>query len=213
MKYIITEKQYSLISEHTLYTNYLERTSGDEKKTKERQQFFGNVVTEYEKNYPAAFKLTWNLALWLGGGAPGKILVGLIGSILGAKKINEGLKSGDNDTIVEGIIEFITGPASIGMVVRGMKLLGHTGNTYKLLKTIQLSGLPVLIGQGMESFMKWGTQSLGGEFKYFMSLLNNDKGVLSQVLSNYAIIKDKKTGLQQQSNDARKTSLKITDKL
>jgi len=174
----------------------LEKISNLNKNIDTRIAPVAEYLVELRRKYPNTFDFIVSFGLWFLPGA-GPFLSISYGTTVASKKIHDSLhlptdKKGnimwdkvqirDKNLFVTGLVEFITGPVSLGLTLRAMKKLGHTGNTYKMLTSIQKSGVAVLVSEGWEGFLKWGTSNFKQEFEFFIKLLN-DRKILKEILS------------------------------
>lgn len=177
MKYIITLTQYELIKEHELRMN---DAWADSDKAHAYNQGSINAVKELRRLSPTLFDTAVMFSLWF---IPfgGTILSGMYGSAVGYTKMKKGAETGNKMLQIEGLIDLLTGPTSLGTMVFALKKLGHKGNKVQMLNKIHKSGLLVLTSSGWNQFLNWGAKEFGDEFLYFTKILG-DKKMLEQVL-------------------------------
>lgn len=164
MNIILTESQYKkLISEQPMGVGIYSdaEVAGYEN--------FIPTWKKIKKDYPNTFDIVAQLGLWV---IPyvGPYLSTAYGTANAIKKI----KSGDK---VSGIIELITSPLALTKTIKYLKILGQSGDFVSMLEKINKSGLPVLISEGQESFLKWGAKIFRKDFETFIKLLNDQKSM------------------------------------
>jgi hypothetical protein len=156
MKIIVTEKQYGLIQEQILLAPAGLTISN---------KLIGPIA-ELKKKYPIVDTLA-ALAMWF---IPyvGPYLSATYSSLVAVTKIKEGKTA-------EGIIELITSPLALMKTVKVLQIMGGSDDVAKMLQIINKTGLPVLVAEGQEAFLKWGYKTFGKKFETFLKLLIDEK--------------------------------------
>jgi hypothetical protein len=156
VKIIISEKQYNLIQEQSVpfYGTY------------DNNELVFKAVKELKKKYPIIDTLV-PLGLWF---VPyiGPYLSASYSGLVAVDKIKKGKTT-------EGIIELITSPLVLMKTIKVLRIMGGSDDVAKMLQIINKTGLPVLVAEGQEAFLKWGYKTFGKKFETFLKLLIDEK--------------------------------------
>lgn len=159
MKFLISERQLILLQEQYLHH------------TPESAVAMQTAWKSLRDKNPNVFDTVASIGLWFVPYVGPYLSAGYSG-VVGFEKIKQG-------KYVEGVIEIITSPIALLKTLKVLKILGADKITIKMLEMINKSGLPVLISEGQEAFLKWGYKTFGKDFQKFVELLNNENKLKS----------------------------------
>lgn len=169
MVILITESQFKkLQSEQTAFERMLDRSYSTPEGSKKMIETNKNLIQDLKKlrsQNPVIFDTIVQVGAWF---IPyvGPYLSTAYGSAIAIDNIKKGKYE-------EGVIGLITSPLALTRTIKVLQIMGSSGNTLKMLQTINKSGLPVLISQGKQQFLEWGVKNFGDDFMKLTNLLTN----------------------------------------